>query len=59
MTRASNQSNTAADILKGIANASVTFYKLTNGVWLDYAPEYFITVEIARILGSDSTPISL
>lgn len=59
MTRATNHVVSATKIMKGISNANRSYEKLTNGDWLDYAPEYFVTVEIARVLGADSTPISL
>lgn len=59
MPRGPNSLDSATAIMKGIANASKLYEKLTNGEWLDYAPEYFVTVEIARILGEGNTPISL
>lgn len=59
MTRAVNHVVTATKIMQGISNANRLYEKLTNGDWLDYAPEYFVTVEIARVLGGGSTPISL
>lgn len=58
MPKGSSPYKTANAILGAIAGASRTYEKLTNGDWLDWAPEYFVTVEIARKLGKE-VPVSL
>ena len=52
MARGTSSRSYAKAIMDGISSASKLFDKWTGGDWLDYAPEYLVTVEVARKLGA-------
>jgi hypothetical protein len=50
VSKDNSRETVAKTIISGIKKAHKSYHKLSNGFWLDYAPEYFLTCTIANEL---------